>query len=276
MKKHIPTIIFSFIFFLGLAIFLYPTVSNLYNEYRNNKLIRNYTEQTEELDEDVSQQVEEEAKLYNDNVYSPEVLEELDLRYEELLNPYNNGIMGYIEIPKINQTLIIYHTTEDDVLQKGVGHVEGTSLPIGGESTHCALAAHRGLPSAKLFSDADYMEIGDVFYIHVLNKVLEYRVDSVVVVEPEAISNLEIENGKDLMTLVTCTPYGVNSHRLLVRGSRIADGETYVASVANVRNELFHVDIMYVMPIALVVLVIGAVVFNKFRNHNRKKRKGLL
>lgn len=256
MKKHISTIIVVIIFICGLSIFLYPTLSNLYNEYLNKRLIGDYREAFSDVKPEQYDKAMSEALEYNKNSNNPEKLKELGLTYENVLNVAGNGIMGYIEIPKISVSLVIYHTIEEDVLQKGIGHVPKTSLPIGGDSTHCVLAGHTGLPSAKLLTNIDHLKIGDSFYIHVLDEVLEYRIDDVSVVEPNEVSRLNVISGKDCVTLVTCTPYGVNSHRLLVRGVRIDGDSNLAANGMNVQNELMDVDIQHLLTISLIGLFI--------------------
>ena len=214
MKKHLPTIIVIVIFICGLSLFLYPTVSNLYNQHLNKKLIGEYNKNfSSTTPEEYSSEMKN-AIAFNENRGNEEKLKELGLTYENVLNVASNGVMGYIEIPKISVSLIIYHSIEENVLQKGIGHVPQTHLPVGGENTHCVLAGHTGLPSAKLLTNIDHLKLGDRFYIHVLNEVLEYKIDDISVVEPDEVSRLNIVSGKDCVTLVTCTPYGVNSHRL--------------------------------------------------------------
>lgn len=217
------------VFLVGAGILFYPTVSDLWNSYRNQQLISDYTDAVKTMDQEDYSEMWEEARTYNDqhkvNTIVDAFNEEdgdyiLSHPYDQLLNPTGNEIMGYLDIPKINVRLAIYHGIGPDALENGCGHIEGTSLPIGGESTHSVLSAHRGLPSAKLFTDLDQIEVGDIFYITVLEEKLAYKVDQILTVLPEETESLAIEEGKDLVTLVTCTPYGVNSHRLLVRGER--------------------------------------------------------
>ena len=193
-----------------------------------------------------------------------------------MLNVLDNGIMGYIEIPKINVSLVIYHSIDENLLQKGIGHVEDSDLPIGGENTHCVLAGHTGLPSANLLTNIDHLDMGDVFYIHVLDEVLEYRIDSITVVLPHEVEHLGVVSGEDHVTLVTCTPYGVNSHRLLVRGKRVAEGDMTYDGVG-VTNEIDSIDMRYLITVSLVgLIIIGFAVFklNKLRK-KRKKRKAV-
>lgn len=227
MSKYRKNIGLVLLFLIGLSILLYPTVSNLWNEYRSQKLISEYDKVVSNSDINYDS-VMKSAQNYNKGLVG-EILPDAfsvrdgiqDADYDKQLNINEDGMMGYVEIPSINVKLPIYHYTTDEVLEKGVGHLLGSSLPIGGESTHTILTAHRGLPSAKLFTDLNLLQKGDVFYISVLDEILAYEVDQILTVEPEDTKELAIKEGKDYATLVTCTPYAVNSHRLLVRGHRI-------------------------------------------------------
>ena len=270
MKKHLPTIIVAVIFLCGLSLFLYPTVSNLYNQHLNNKLIGEYKDAFSSTTPEEFNKAMEDAIAFNENYGNEEKLKELGLTYENVLNAAGNGVMGYIEIPKISVSLIIYHTIEENVLQKGIGHVPETHLPVGGKNTHCILAGHTGLPSAKLLTNIDHLKIGDRFYVHVLNEVLEYKIDDVSVVEPDEVSRLNVISGKDCVTLVTCTPYGVNSHRLLVRGVRV-DGSDLSAKEDGVVNELLNVDMKYLITFSLIGLFIIFIAVKKLRDIHKKK-----
>lgn len=231
MKKKIINIGLGLLFLIGLSILLYPTFSNLWNTWRNAQLISEYSQSIQEIPEADYSEMWEAAREYNrqhtENVIMDVFDEENEKEYEMphsydvLLNPSGNGVMGYINIPKINIQLAIYHGVGEHALENGVGHIEGTSLPIGGESTHAVLSAHRGLPQAKLFTDLDQMEEGDLFFITVLDQKIAYQVDQIKTVLPEEVDDLAIVKGEDYCTLVTCTPYGVNSHRMLVRGRRV-------------------------------------------------------
>ena len=232
MKKKLSNFIFALIFLAGLSLLLYPFVSNEWNTYRQSKLITSYeeviTKQNETNPIDYAGE-HEKAQAYNEALL-PYILpdsfaiaamqEEPDEEYMACLNLTGDGMMGYVEIPKINIKVPVYHTTSTEVLEKAAGHLEGSSLPIGGENTHAVISAHRGLPSAALFTDLDKLKEGDHFLICVLDEILCYEVDQILVVEPDVTDPLGVEDGKDLVTLLTCTPYGVNSHRLLVRGHR--------------------------------------------------------
>lgn len=245
MKKKIPGILFGLLFLIGFGILVYPTVADQWNTYRQSRLISSYENTIEEMEPEDFTAEWEKARSFNgtltqNSIYG-DVFGEEDQKLEEteywqVLNVGGDGVMGYLSIPKINIKLSIYHGTSDEVLQTGVGHLNGTKLPIGGESTHSVLAAHRGLPSARLFTDIDQLEKGDKFYIHVLDETLAYQVDQILdMVDKDDTETLEkalqIEEGKDQVTLFTCTPYGVNSHRLLVRGTRVPyEGEEEVSS----------------------------------------------
>ena len=274
MKKKISAILFGLLFLVGFGILVYPTVSNQWNTYRQSQLISNYQSVVQDMTPEDFTQEWERAEAFNatitqNNLYSDVFGESTtDLQsteYWKILNEAGDGIMGYLSIPKINIKLAIYHGTADDVLQTGVGHLNGTKLPIGGESTHCVVAAHRGLPSAKLFTDIDQLRNGDKFYIHVLDQVLAYEVDQILPMvdkdDHETLENaLKIEDGKDQVTLFTCTPYGVNSHRLLVRGTRVPyNGEEEVTG--SVADTMLHAIQNYYMlylllGIAITVLII--------------------
>lgn len=245
MKGKISTILFGLLFLVGFGILVYPTVSNQWNTYRQSKLISDYEEAvTEMAPEDFSKEWEA-AKAFNDtmqqnNLYADvfgEEDEELeDSEYWKVLNIANDGVMGYLSIPKINIKLAVYHGTSDDVLQTGIGHLNGSKLPIGGAGNHSVLAAHRGLPNARLFTDIDQLKRGDRFYLHVLDETMAYEVDHILPMvdkdDVDALSEaLQIEPNQDYVTLFTCTPYGVNSHRLLVRGKRVPyEGEEEIES----------------------------------------------
>lgn len=235
MLRKISTVLFALLFLVGLGVLAYPTVSNQWNNYRQNQLISNYEGKISEMKpEDFSAEWEKarafNATLEKNNLYGDvfgEAHQDLEnTEYWKILNVAGDGVMGYLSIPKINIRLAIYHGTGEDLLQTGVGHLSGAKLPIGGESAHSVLAAHRGLPSARLFTDVDQLDRGDQFYIHVLDEILAYKVDRILpMVDKDDAETLEgalqIEKGEDQVTLFTCTPYGVNSHRLLVRGHRV-------------------------------------------------------
>ena len=225
MKKHLPNLLLALVLLAGLALLLYPSVSNYINTRHQSHAVSTYEAQISTLSEEDYAPLLEAAEAYNEALVDNEdrflQTDEDAAQYNALLNPTGNGIIGYVEIDEIAVKLPIYHGTDDSVLQVGAGHIEGTSLPIGGAGTHCGISGHRGLPSAMLFTDLDKLKLGDVFTIHTLDLVLTYQVDQILVVEPSNVDALAIEPGKDYCTLVTCTPYGINSHRLMVRGVRI-------------------------------------------------------
>lgn len=290
MKRKISTFLFGLLFLVGFGILIYPTVSNQWNTYRQSKLITNYKEVVEEMAPEDFTAEWEKAKAFNDtltkndiygDVFGVEDSEELkQTEYWKVLNVAGDGVMGYLSIPKINITLAIYHGTADDVLQTGIGHLNGTKLPIGGAGTHTVLAAHRGLPSARLFTDVDQLEKGDKFYIHMLDEVLAYRVDQILpMVEKDDHETLDqalaIEDGQDQATLFTCTPYGVNSHRLLVRGTRVPyEGEEDVAEtpidtmLKSVQN---YYMIYLILGLSITLLVILLMKFLFKRSESRKE-----
>lgn len=226
MRKKSNTIInilLVLILLAGLSLLLYPSVSDYWNSFHQSRAIVQYAEQVSLLDEDQYEELWTSATDYNASLLeraNSYILSDTQKeQYEELLNVSGIGVMGYIEIPSIDCSLPIYHGTEESVLQTAIGHLEWTSLPVGGESTHCVLSGHRGLPSAKLFTNLDKLVEGDVFMLRILDEVLTYEVDQILIVEPQETAELQIVEGQDYCTLVTCTPYGINTHRLLVRGT---------------------------------------------------------
>lgn len=241
MKRKIVNILFGLLFLIGFGILAYPTIANQWNTYRQSRLISGYDQAVSQMDEEDFDKAWEEARAYNATFEQNSIMSDVfgideadDIKgteYWKVLNVGGDGIMGYITIPKINIKLAIYHGTETDVLQTGVGHLNGTKLPVGGEGNHTVLSAHRGLPSAKLFTDIDQLKEKDRFYLHILNEDMAYEVDQILPMvdkdDYDALQEaLKVEEGQDYVTLFTCTPYGVNSHRLLVRGHRVPyDGE---------------------------------------------------
>lgn len=226
MKKVLPVLAVVLIFVLGLGIMLYPTIANYVNARSQTVAIDHY-EEAARANAAYYEGLLEQAQAFNREIFENgglvNLTDEQKAAYETLLNLNGDGVMGYIEIPRLELKLSIGHGTEEDVLQRMVGHIEGSSLPVGGESTHAVLSAHRGLPTAKLFSDLDLMQVGDRFTIHTLNQTLTYQVDQITVILPEEIEALAIEPDGDYVTLMTCTPYAVNTHRLLVRGVRVEE-----------------------------------------------------
>ena len=276
MKKHLSTVILVIIFLLGLSLLLYPTVSNYWNSFHQSRAIESYTEAVAEMDKDTIGSLWATAEEYNRELvssgYYMHLPEDIREQYFSMLQFSEDDMMCNVEIPKIQANLAVYHGTEEGVLQKHVGHFEGSSLPVGGEGTHCILLGHRGLPSARLFTDLDQIVEGDIFILHTLGQELTYQVDQILVVLPEELNALEVVAGEDLCTLVTCTPYGVNSHRLLVRGSRIENLES-----AEVTSDAlqFRTDKVAVL-IAAPVLIIGMLMVllrRPSKKDGRKKRR---
>ncbi len=273
-KKHISTIIIALIFLAGLGFLLYPTVSNLWNRAHQSRAIATYTKQVEKLDDSQNKEMLKAARKYNKSLLKKsdhwKLSKKDKKKYESLLDVSGTGIMGYIVVPKIDCSLPIYHGTDEGALQIAIGHLEGSSLPVGGKSTHCVLSGHRGLPSARLFTDLDQMEEGDIFVLNVLGRKLAYEVDQIKVVLPDEMSDLEIVQGKDLCTLVTCTPYGINTHRLLVRGHRTKYIEETVVRVQK-EAEKKETGIWLLAGGGAVFLIIIIIVVVK----RRRKRRNL-
>lgn len=278
MKNKLTTILLIPALFAGLSLLLYPTVSDYWNSLHASQAVADYAENVRNLEAEKYEQVLQDAKSYNQMLPYEQTTfalsEEEKEAYDALLDISGTGVMGYIEIPTVNISLPVYHGTEDAVLQIAVGHLEWSSLPVGGESTHCVLSGHRGLPSAKLFTNLDKLVAGDKFIMRVLDEVLTYEVDQILIVEPTDVSTLMIEAGKDLCTLVTCTPYGINSHRLLVRGHRIENQEE--AQAIRVTSDAIQIEPLIVapavaLPMLLVLLVILLVSGGKTKSAGGKK-----
>ncbi len=249
--NHITTIVLVLILLVGLSLLLYPSVSDYWNSFHSSRAISAYAEDVANLDEAQYEEMWSAARAYNralaersTNFALSDAQKE---EYEKLLDISGVGIMGYLEIPELNMSLPIYHGTEESVLQIAAGHLEWSSLPVGGESSHCVISGHRGLPSAKLFTDLDKLQEGDVFVLRVLDEVLTYEVDQIRVVEPSQVSDLEIVEGSDLCSLVTCTPYGINTHRLLVRGHRIENIQE--SQTIRVTSDAMQIEPLIVAPI---------------------------
>ena len=284
MKSKTSKLMIGIIFLAGLSLLLYPFVANQWNNYRQKQLISSY-EQTVSQKE-ASNGIDYDAELKKAEAYNeallPSILpdsfaiadaSEEDQTYMNTLNIAGDEMMGIVEIPKIDIKLPIYHTTKEDVLKQAAGHLEGSSLPIGGKSTHSVISAHRGLPSASLFTDLDQLKKGDHFLIHVLNKTLCYEVDKISVVKPEETSSLAVEEGKDLVTLLTCTPYGVNTERLLVRGHRVPYEEQKVADEKTPLSGIsLHTNYLLWVIIGLVITTIFILVLYLKEKKLQKKK----
>ncbi len=274
MKKHLSTIIIVLVIFAGLSLLLYPSVSNYVNSLDHRRVIEQYDEQVEQIDTEQYKELLDAAIKYNERLADSDssltVLANEDRQeYESLLDVTGTGIMGYVEIPSVKIYLPIYHGTDDLVLQKGVGHLVGSSLPVGGESAHSILSGHRGLPSSRLFTDIDKLRVGDIFTVKVLNESFTYQVDRIETILPTELSSLKIEHGQDYCTLMTCTPYGVNTHRLLVRGHRVATPVDDVGiSLAQTKARIIDTRIVMLIVSAAVLLIyiVGALIYY------RKKR----
>lgn len=263
MKNHRSTILLILILLIGLSLMLYPSFADWWNSYHSSRAIASYVEQVANIDDAQYEELWDAAWDYNQSLlHRPNdflLSDEQQEIYKSLLDFGGNGIMGYIEIPMIDVMLPIYHGTKESVLQIAVGHLDWTSLPVGGAGSHCVVSGHRGLPSARLFTDLDKLKVGDVFMLHVLNEILTYEIDQILIVEPQDTDPLLIEPGKDLCTMITCTPYGINSHRMLVRGHRIESQEE--AKVIRITADAVRIEPLMVapfvaVPILLVLLII--------------------
>lgn len=270
-RGDITTWILVLLMIAGLSLLLYPTFADWWNSFHASRAIATYTENVSKMDTSQLDAMWNEAVKYNEEEFEPNqmlttVTDEQFARYEKTLDVTGTGIMGYLEIPKIRVELPIYHGTEDTVLQIAIGHLENTTLPVGGASTHCVISGHRGLPSAKLLTDLDKIVEGDTFMLQTLGRTLTYEVDQIRVVEPTELTSLVIEENMDYCTLVTCTPYGINSHRLLVRGHRVEGEaeEVYVPADATQIQQLY-IALFIAIPILLLLLIY---VFTK---SNKKK-----
>ena len=275
MWRKLSTILFGLLFLVGFGVLAYPTVSDQWNTYRQSRLIYGYDAIVREMAEEDFEEVWEAARRYNQTFEQNSILSDVfgidgqedirDTEYWKVLNVTGDGIMGYLTIPKINVKLSVYHGTSDDVLDTGVGHLNGTKLPIGGEGTHSVLSGHRGLPSAKLFTDLDQIIKGDRFYLHILNEDMAYEVDRILpMIDKDDYAALEealkIEKGQDYVTLFTCTPYGVNSHRLLVRGHRVPyDGElesTPVETMVQAIQNYYMLYLLFGLGITVIIILV--------------------
>ena len=256
-KSTLSNILLVSVLVIGLSLLLYPSISNYWNSIHQSKAIASYTETVANLDDDKYEQLWKDAVEFNKDLLersnSYHLPDELKERYYSVLNPSNSGVMGHVEIPSIGCSLPIYHGTDEAILQVAVGQLDWTSLPTGGESTHCVISGHRGLPSAKLFTDLDQLQVGDVFMLCILDEVLTYEVDQVLIVYPTDTKDLQVVEGKDLCTLVTCTPYGINSHRLLVRGHRIEN--TPEAIAVRVTADAIQIEPLLVASIIIVPIL---------------------
>lgn len=273
-KNNLTTILLIVILLAGLSLLLYPSVSNYWNSFHQTKAITDYTETVSSMDKEEYDKMLSDALLYNQGLSSQNnlfVLSESQKNiYNSLLNVSGLGVMGYIEIPSIDVSLPIYHGTEESVLQIAVGHLDWSSLPVGGEGSHCVLSGHRGLPSAKLFTNLDKLYEGDTFIIRVLDEVLTYEVDQILVVEPADVNSLGIVPGEDYCTLVTCTPYGINSHRLLVRGHRVENAPETVT--IHISADATQIEPLIVAPIVAIPILAVLILFVLLSKPKKKEK----
>lgn len=281
MKKKLSNIVIILIFVAGLSLLVYPFVANKWNSYRQERLISNYEKIVSQKSDSIDYDAEmKKAKAYNDAL-APHILPDSfikaenqkseDKSYISALNLAGDGMMGTVEIPKIDIRLPIYHTTIEEVLSKAAGHLEGSSLPVGGKNTHAVISAHRGLPSATLFTDLDQLKKGDHFLVHVLNKTLCYKVDSIVVTEPNDTSALAVQEGKDLVSLLTCTPYGVNTQRLIVTGHRVAYHKDVVSKEK--KNGFTSLHTNYLLWVIVGLVVTGGFIFILYKKDKKMRSK---
>ena len=273
------------IFAVGVGIFIYPAVSNLLAESQQRNTVHVYEQNVSALEQEEIQEQRELAETYNANLVGDELHDPfiqgsgyvIPDNYNEVLNLSEDGVMGYVDIPKIDVSIPIYHGTSEEILQKGAGHLEASSLPVGGTDTHSVISAHRGLPSAKLFTDLDELETGDVFYIHVLDEILAYQVDQINTVDPDDLDLLRVVNGRDLVTLLTCTPYAVNTHRLLVRGTRIPYEEAKEvqekAETGGNTISVWHREYFAAIFICVILLITIILIMKPWRKKKKGKRK---
>jgi sortase A len=265
-KNKSSTITLFLIILVGVSLLLYPSFSNYWNSFSQSKAIASYMDAVSNIDEAEYAKILEAAKQYNERITSSAISEMTDKEYEDYMSQLNvagNGIMGYIEIPLIGCSLPVYHGTSNSVLQVAVGHLAGSSLPVGGMSTHCVVSGHRGLPSAKLFTDIDQLKEGDTFMFYILNEVFTYEVDQIHIVEPEDLTHLGVERDKDQVTLITCTPYGVNSHRLLVKGHRI---DNITENTVHVSSDALQVEPIVVAPVVAAPILISMLFYIIFKD----------
>ena len=275
LKKQIPNIIFGLIFVVGLCIFLYPSVSNYINSKHQSRAVSSYQEAIASIAEEDYNKLWNEAIKYNEELtqrpMSFKLTDEQLAQYNKILDPTGTGVIGTIEIENIGVNLPIYHGTEETVLQVGIGHLEGTSFPTGTTSTHVVLSGHRGLPSAKLFTDLDQMIVGDTFLLHIMNQTFAYQVDQINIVLPEETQDLAIVDGKEYVTLVTCTPYGVNTHRLLVRAKRVDYNEETKLIVP---ADATRYNNMIVAPFIAAPMILLLFVIFLFQTRKPREKKG--
>lgn len=271
LRRNGATLVLTAILIIGIGLLLYPSVSNWWNQKNQSQVVMQYASTVSTMTEEQYSRMLDEADAYNQKLAETGELwsmtAEEQSEYDSVLDVDGHGVMGYISIPKINVKLPIYHGTDDSVLQTSIGHLAGTSLPVGGENTHTVLSGHRGLPSARLFTDLDRLTEGDTFTITVLDKTLTYEVDQIRIVDPTDLSDLQIEEGRDLCTLVTCTPYGINTQRLLVRGHRVPN----VNGDAQIIAEAMQIRPSYIAALAIFIALLVLIAYTFLHTHRKKK-----
>lgn len=274
-RQQLPTLILLAVFCGGIFLLLYPTVSDYWNSIHQSQAVSSYVENVTEIDNEEYGEILEAAEEYNREIFSGgarwNMTEAEKKEYEKQLDVSGSGVMGYIEIPQLRCRLPVYHGTDPEVLQVAIGHIEGSSLPVGGKNTHCVLSGHRGLPSAKLFSELDKLAEGDLFILGVLDETLTYEVDQIRIVEPQDLSELEVKEGMDYCTLVTCTPYGVNSHRLLVRGHRVENERSGAA--VRVTADAIQVEPVQVAPLVAAPMLAVLLIWMLVKTRRKKGAK---
>ncbi len=275
LKKNLSTVILLFIGLVGAGLIAYPSFSNWWNSFHQSRAVASYMETVTNLSTEEYEDMILRAEEYNARITESGIrwnmTEEEEKEYNSELNISESGIMGYVDIPKVNIKLPIYHGTDEAILQVAVGHLSGTSLPVGGKGTHCVISGHRGLPSARLFTDIDKLIEGDTFTMTVLNRTVTYEVDQIRIVEPTDLSDLQIDKNKDYCTLVTCTPYGINTHRLLVRGHRVDNAQ----GDANVIADAMQIETIYIAPFIagpILILLILLMLISTGASRRRNKR----
>ena len=273
LKKHFVTLVIVLIFLVGLGLLIYPTFSDWWNSFHQSKIIMDYSETVAQMDKEDYDRILKSAKEYNKELAESGIKwamsDKEKKEYKKQLSVDKSGVMGYVSIPKIHIKLPIYHGMGEKILQKSIGHIEGSSLPVGGKSSHCIVSGHRGLPSAKLFTDLDKLKEGDTWTVTVLNETLTYEADKIWIVKPNDLSKLQIKKGKDYFTLITCTPYGINTHRLLVRGHRISN----LNGDANVIADAVQIEPVYIAPFVAAPILLLLVLVVLFRTGRGRKKK---
>ena len=280
MKKksgRLTNVILILVFLVGLSLILYPSVSNKWNTYHQTQAVLGYDRVVREMDAELREAMFSRAREYNriiaENGITWILNEEQKKKYNSILDVNGSGNMGYLEIPKLKLMLPVYHSVDENILQSAIGHIEGSSMPVGGSGTHCIVSGHRGLPSARLFTDLDKLIPGDNFMLNVLGETLTYEVDEIHIVEPTDFTNLTVQDSQDLVTLVTCTPYGINTHRLLVRGHRVEN----LRQGASVTSEAVKIDPLIVAPVLAIPVLAGWIILIltgpvKKKNDNNESR----